>query len=221
MHIYELDGGKYPSITTIIKIISGNPALMKWANYMGFKRKDITKILEESASFGTLVHSNLQIIVDPNMGEPIKPKDALEEYTLNKIINNFNNYFKDIKYTTIFSEKTIISKELGYAGTLDWLAKVGDYLVLFDFKTSKQPRPTMYLQLGGYANLLKSIGIDANIGGIIIINEKGCSLHPISRDTLIYNGKMFNLLFEFYKEWRDDINPDYSLISSIKNNELN
>ncbi len=216
MHIYELDGGKYPSITTIIKLISGNSELMKWANYMGFKRKDITKVLEESASFGTLVHSNLQAIIDPANSNPLKPKDALEEYSLNKIITNFNIYFKDIKYTTIFSEKTIISKELGYAGTLDWLAQIGDYIVLLDFKTSKQPRPTMYLQLGGYYNLLKSIGIDVNIGGIIIINEKGCSLHPVSKDTLLYNGKMFNLLFGFYKEWKDDISPDYSLISSIK-----
>lgn len=212
MHIYELDGEKYPSVTTILKIISGNPELMKWANYMGFKRKDITKVLEESASFGTLVHSNLQAIVDPNAPTPIKPKDALEEYSLNKITGHFNKYFKDIHYTTIFSEKTIISPELGYAGTLDWLVKIKDMTVLLDFKTSKMPRPSMYLQLGGYYNLLKTLDIDADIAAIIIINEKGCALHPISKDAIIYNGRLFNLLFNFYKEWSGEIEPDYKLI---------
>lgn len=221
MRFYEKDGNKYPSVTTVLKLISGNDDLMKWANYLGFKRKDLTKTLEESARFGTLVHSHLESIVDNSSESKLKPKDNLDEYSLSKAINNFNRIFDGVDYTTIFSEKTIIGSTLGYGGTLDWMAKIGDYSILMDFKTSKKPRPGMFLQLGGYYNLLKSEGYDIDFGCIILVNEKECSIHPINGDTLKVYGNLFNLLYKFYIEWSPiDTQPDYNLVDIIKNNGL-
>ena len=70
LHIYEKDGKKYPSVTTIIHSI-GSEELMKWSNIMGFRHRKIEDILEETSKFGTLVHSHLQEIVDPEHGNPL------------------------------------------------------------------------------------------------------------------------------------------------------
>lgn len=218
MHIYEKDGVEYPSVTTVLSIVSKDDTLMKWANHMGFKHKDIEKIKEETTAFGTLVHANLQGIVDSSFTDIPKCKDNIEQYQIDKIKRNFNEYFMKIPYTTIATERTIISEELGYAGTLDWQADISGYHFLNDFKTAKKLHETMFLQLGGYYNLLKSIGEDIDYGSIIIINEMGCCMHPITKDQLSYYGEVFNSLLKFYKEFTSTqiIAPDYDILNLIK-----
>lgn len=226
MHIYTQDDRKYPSVTTIIKLISTNEELMKWANYMGFCHKDITKIQNETADFGTIVHSNIQGIVDPNFTDIIKPKDPIEEYRLNKVLGLFRSYYKDIEYKTIFSEKTIISPTLGYAGTLDWLAEFNTGFGLVDFKTSKKVRKHMLLQLGGYYNLLKDqypdIADKISLSAINIINETECNLYPISLEKLEACGKIFNTLFELYRNYEEvTLKTDKKILTAIKNKPSN
>lgn len=221
MRWYEKDGNKYPSVTTILKLISGNDDLMKWANYLGFRRKDLTKVLDESARFGTMIHSHLEAIVSNSPVDTIPPKDDLDKYSIDKCIANFNRTFKDIEYNTLFSEKTIISSILGYGGTMDWYVEMGGVNILMDFKTSKKPRPSMFLQLGAYYNLLLGEGYDVDLAAIILVNEKECSIHPISKEVLIVYGDLYNLLYKFYIEWTPLLHqPDYSLIDIIKNNEI-
>ena len=226
MHIYTQGENKYPSVTTIIKMISTNEELMKWANYMGFCHKDITKIQNETAEFGTMVHSNIQGIVDPNFTDIIKPKDPIEEYRLTKVLNLFRGYYKDIEYNTIFSEKTIISPTLGYAGTLDWLAEFNTGYALIDFKTSKKVRKYMLLQLGGYYNLLRDqhpdIADKITFSGINIINENECNLYPIGLDKLKACGDAFNMLFELYRRYEKiTVGIDKKILTTIKNKSSN
>jgi hypothetical protein len=216
LRFYEFEGASYPSITTIIKLISVNDALMQWANYMGFKRRDIKTVQEETASFGTLIHSHLQSIVDPRIEKPELPKDSIIRYDLEKTINHFNAFIKDVEYETLYTELPMVSKDLGYGGTADWVVKINDKIYLMDFKTSKMPRATMYLQLGGYYNLFKEIGIELDIGAIINVNINGCAFHPINKITLEKRAKQFNMLFNFYKEWNETLEID----NGIKNKLL-
>jgi len=218
MHIYKLDDIEYPSVTTVLSIVTKDDALMKWANHMGFRHKDIEDIKKEVTTFGTLVHSHLQQEVDSNFFDAIPYKDTLEQYEVEGIVSKFKAYFKDIPYHTIATEKTIISKELGYAGTLDWLADMSQHIFLNDFKTSKKPHETMFLQLGGYSNLLKTIGIEPDYASIITANSKGVCMYPIDKQQLQYYGSIFNLLYSFYKEFmmRMKITPDYNIMKLIK-----
>ncbi len=213
---YEFNNETYPSVTTVLKMISANEDLMRWANAMGFKRKDIKKIQDESAHFGTLVHSHIQSLVDPSI-TPIPFNDPLEEYSVNNIIQEFTKYFSDTKYETIFSEKSLVSSTLGYGGTLDWYVRFDNEIdALIDFKTSKKPHNTYYLQLGAYYNLLMEQGIHPTFGGVLIINERTCCLYPVEDKYLESYGKIFNLLFQFYKEW-DEFKPaiDFKIASMI------
>lgn len=217
MRMYTVDGVEYPSVTTILKLISLNDGLMGWANAMGFKRKDIRKLQDQSTSFGTLVHAYLQHEVYP-LFEPPAFKDAMDKYAVETILRQFHTFFKDIPYKTVATEKAIVSAKLGYGGTMDWLTSFSqNLLALVDYKTSKAVNPTMFLQLGAYNNLLEELGIFPDIAGILIINERGCMLHPINREELCMYGKLFNTLFEFYRSW-SAVNPkaDYAIIELLK-----
>lgn len=204
MHIYEKDGKKYPSVTTILSLIEYNEDLMKWANIMGFQHKSISTIQEKACNFGTLVHSNLQHIVDPkNLSEDdtLKPKSAFDQFDLQKSIDNFCRLFASKKYETIYTEKTIISELDGYAGTLDWFCKMDNVHCLFDFKTSKRPYKNYLLQLGGYARLLEINGDGyPNTAGIIIVNASGAALYPIKGEALKDYTDIFLDLVKLYKK---------------------
>lgn len=201
MHIYESNGKKLPSVTTIVHAI-GNEAITKWSNWLGFKHIKYEDELNRSANFGTLVHSHLQSIVDPSAEnlEVLEPANSVEKMDLDISLTYFRNLIRLYDFQTVFTEKTVVSEELGYAGTLDWLAYMNGYLMLNDFKTSKQPRFGMMLQLGGYYNLLKTIGYDPDGASIITVNTNGAKLHPINkRDLLIYS-EWFNDLAVFYNK---------------------
>ena len=68
-----------PSVTTILKILN-KPSLCKWANYLGFKRENVDKVLELKTKKGTAVHELLNSILFrlSNYSEKIKLWQALK-----------------------------------------------------------------------------------------------------------------------------------------------
>ena len=217
MHIYELDGKEYPSVTTIIHCL-GNDAIVKWANHLGFKHRDYTKVMEETSSFGTKVHEILQHEVDDTVTTPIEYSDFIEKTQVTTALGHFKRLISAYEYETIFTEKTIISPSLGYAGTLDWLTKINfKYLMLMDFKTSKMVRFTMLLQLGGYSNLLKEIGYEVDGAGIILVNPKLSTLYPINNIELQFYAEAFQKLADYYKTvWKKEMKPDTEFGNLLK-----
>ena len=61
MHIYEKDGKKLPSVTTIIHSL-GNEEIIKWANSLGFRHIKYEQELDKYAQNGTLIHELLLTI---------------------------------------------------------------------------------------------------------------------------------------------------------------
>lgn len=221
MHIYEKDGKSYPSVTTVLQLISTNEDLLQWANFMGFKRKDIKVIKNEAAQFGTYLHERMQKHVDPaHANDPICSTNAIYDYRVLVAMEYFDKTFADIPYRTITTEKTIISERLGFAGTLDWLTYIYDDVVMLgDFKTSKHPKVTMFLQLGGYYKLLLEEGYDPDVASIIICNDERCKLYSIDREQLDYYGEAFIKLFEFYQVWEQKKKPTYISLPKIHTKE--
>lgn len=225
MHIYEKDGNKYPSVTTILKLISTDEKLLNWANLMGLKKRSIVSIQSAAMSFGTKVHSHLQYEVDPdNCNKPEEDKDKLIQYDIEKSIFHFKQLFHDTTFKTIFTEKTLYSDEYMYAGTLDWFAKINGKYVLADFKTSRKPYDYYKLQLGGYDGLLDEFYSKpiVDIGAIIICNANTASIHPISWETLDKCRGAFLKLNDFYHKYQDILNEkyEYELLDEENNNGL-
>lgn len=158
MHIYDgSDGNKYPSVTTIIHNILLYPdPLLKWANSIGLGRKKYDDIMLKSSIKGTAVHELLQSYMtgcEVSCSIPIA-----DEMSIRYIMIEAEKYFKKHNMgpaTTRSAELTIVSPKLRYAGTLDWLGEMDGSLTLVDYKTSKDIRPYMPIQLAAYDKLLQ------------------------------------------------------------------
>lgn len=198
MHIYTCtDGSQVPSVTTVLQIL-GSPAIIRWANWLGFKHLDYDKELERTAENGTIIHQGVQYIVDPEHTEPLTFKNGFESQYYDQIFNQFKAFISQFTYKTIFTEMSFTSSELGYGGTIDWYAEMSGFHMLVDFKSSKQVRLKHLLQLGGYMALLEAQGHPVDAAAIIIVNQKGCSMYPINRSTLMEMNSTFQKLVQLY-----------------------
>ena len=219
MHIYTKNNKLYPSVTTVVgyfKPLETFESLMKWSNFLGFKHKDYIKERDNKAAFGTAVHETVAGLLT---NTPVD-KSVSDSLTINYLAD----YADAIKYferfmmvemihpiDTIFSEETIVSEKLGYAGTIDWLGTYKNKTFLFDFKTSSSMHETMKLQLSAYRKLLKEerdITIDG--AAIVFISKKGVTLQEVSLDELDKAYKKFEVMLQLFELYRDDliIEPD-------------
>ena len=219
MHIYTKNNKLYPSVTTVVgyfKPLETFESLMKWSNFLGFKHKDYIKERDNKAAFGTAVHETVAGLLT---NTPVD-KSVSDSLTINYLAD----YADAIKYferfmmvemihpiDTIFSEETIVSEKLGYAGTIDWLGTYKNKTFLFDFKTSSSMHETMKLQLSAYRKLLKEER-DVTIDGaaIVFISKKGVTLQEVSLDELDKVYKKFEVMLQLFELYRDDliIEPD-------------
>ena len=219
MHIYTKNNKLYPSVTTVVgyfKPLETFESLMKWSNFLGFKHKDYIKERDNKAAFGTAVHETVAGLLT---NTPVD-KSVSDSLTINYLAD----YADAIKYferfmmvemihpiDTIFSEETIVSEKLGYAGTIDWLGTYKNKTFLFDFKTSSSMHETMKLQLSAYRKLLKEekdITIDG--AAIVFISKKGVTLQEVSLDELDKVYKKFEVMLQLFELYQDDliIEPD-------------
>jgi genome maintenance exonuclease 1 len=123
-------GVKYPSITTVLSILS-KKAIMEWRKRVG--AEEANKISTKAARRGTNVHqmcedylnnkeyiTNKTMPVDKEMFGTLKP-------ILDERINNIHT-----------QEATLYSDYLGVAGRVDCIAEFDGRLSVIDFKTSRK-----------------------------------------------------------------------------------
>ena len=123
-------GVKYPSITTVLSILS-KKAIMEWRKRVG--AEEANKISTKAARRGTNVHqmcedylnnkeyiTNKTMPVDKEMFGTLKP-------ILDERINNIHT-----------KEATLYSDYLGVAGRVDCIAEFDGRLSVIDFKTSRK-----------------------------------------------------------------------------------
>lgn len=180
MHIYEKDGVYLPSVTTILhSIIIDGDRLLNWSNSLGFRHIKYSEELERSANFGTAVHAALEQIMTNGPDNKIS-LNGFEIIKFKKVINNFMEFINQNSMTpedTLHAELTLSSIELGYAGTCDWVGYIHGKLTLIDYKTSKKPNESMFMQLSAYMHLLRENGINIEQAGILTVGEKDVKLY--------------------------------------------
>ncbi|MEK7124852.1 MAG: hypothetical protein AAB864_00405 [Patescibacteria group bacterium] len=124
---YEVDGIWYPRVTSILSI-KAKPALyMYYANLPSYKVGEAIKT--RSAEEGTLVHETIEAILRKEpvvVPDPIKPS-----------IEAFMAFASQHDIVPLKIEEQVVSKQHGYAGTIDVLAKVDGQMGVLDIKTSK------------------------------------------------------------------------------------
>jgi len=140
------DGSKYPSITTVLSILS-EESIAKWRARVG--DEEANRISTKAAGRGTLVHSII---------EGYLKNENIEDY-LPHIRQSLENLrpILDKRIGKIFGlEVPLYSNHLGLAGRCDCIAEFDGVPSIVDFKTSRKPKKKEWItnyfaQMAGYA----------------------------------------------------------------------
>ncbi|MEI2421208.1 PD-(D/E)XK nuclease family protein, partial [Arthrospira platensis SPKY2] len=176
MHtIYKnLKGEEVPSVTTVLKVLN-KPALVSWANSLGFKRQSYKRELERTAKVGTLVHAYAEEKFNKKLFRDIKKAFELDDFSREQVLsayNGFKMWLRDnVDLEVIASEKQLVSNKNKYGGTIDLIAKLGDETYIVDFKTSAKVHSTMFLQLAAYVYMAEENGIKIDRVGIVRLSK--------------------------------------------------
>lgn len=168
-HKYWLNGEAVPGVTTINK--QGYPkseALIRWQVKQGIKEYETKEKAQAAADIGTFVHDYAYNVENNNIDEidrilrQVKVHQDREK--IMTAICHFDSWKEDNKDTLMHSEAVVASFKHKYAGKFDRLAERNGKIVLSDFKTSSGIYIDQFLQLAGYAILIKEwldIKVDA------------------------------------------------------------
>ena len=165
------DGGFVPSVTTILECYPKGAAYYNWLKENG---KDADEIRDEAGRRGSVVHKLTEFYDAGYEVSLINPQGQIE-YKLNEwaMFERYVNFRSRFQFVTDSIELNIISKELGYAGTIDRIIDMDGEKILLDIKTSNAIYPSYWLQLAAYRSLLiNKAGIRVNKVAILWLNAK-------------------------------------------------
>lgn len=191
-------GIEVPSVTTVLKVLN-KPSLVKWANYIGFKRQNVQDVLDTTSYIGTFVHDFINAYICKSYYIFICTSRKINKKILYLYFNNFISWYKTRNIETIYSEKAFTTDSFG--GTLDFYGKIDGKYTILDFKTSKKPYGSMFLQLAGYIILLEELGEKVDQVGILIVNDKEFSEKIINREDMDKYITTFKYLVSFFHAW--------------------
>lgn len=214
----------YPSVTTILGMLSKGDALNYWAagcavDYISENLEElrtpsgphrVDEILrnakkafkdasQKALDTGSAVHDAIEQYIKTGRDPSGEMSDQAQHGFL-----AFLDWEKKNHVEWVSSELELISEKRGYAGTCDAIARINGYLYLVDFKTSKAIYDEYRFQLGAYLqayneeNVNPAVGQLTNVGILRLDKETG---EPEWKDVSMGIDKRmraFNVLTVFY-----------------------
>lgn len=147
---YNSKAHEIPSVTHIISLLN-KKGLMDWSNWLGFQRIKYRAFLDEKALLGTLVHNKIECDICNTHYSP--HIDYKLEREADVRFNYYLQWKRDCHVEPKYSELRLHNER--YGGTIDFIGIVNGELTLGDFKTSKKPHFTHFMQLAAYLNLIQ------------------------------------------------------------------
>ena len=195
-HYVDPDGNKYPSITTVLSILS-REAIQKWRERVG--EEEANRISRVASSRGTKIHNIIEkyIANDP-------------EYLQGEMPHNIQT-FKDIQpivdqnLSKIYSiEAPLYSKHLGVAGRVDCVGVWNGKDSIIDWKTSRKEKKkewisSYFMQAAAYAIMWEErTGIPIKQLVVAIAGDMGPQVFIEDRDN--WTEKLINTISEYKRE---------------------
>ncbi len=159
------NGKKLPSVTTILGIIN-KPFLVKWANKMGLQGINVEEYNRGITGIGTLAHARIQAFLENARIDDRGYTDKEIAVSLS-CFNGFMKWYEEHTVERILTEKSMISEEHKFGGTIDALLVVDGTPTIVDFKTSNQISSEYFSQLAAYDILLKEFGFTPEKSAIL------------------------------------------------------
>lgn len=181
----------YPSATFILRSFPMDFELLKWVGNVG--NESAKRISSQAAESGSKVHNAIEKLL---LDEKIKWDDKIYNEQEWSGICRFLDFYATYQPKLIFSERTIFSHKHKYAGTIDYLCKIGDETWLIDFKFSNAVHDSYMLQLAAYRNAIQEeLNIKVDKMAILHLkaqNKKGWKLEEPKED--------YQKLFDIFKK---------------------
>lgn len=193
------DGTRAPSVTTIINQNLGwnKNVLMNWAKRQTMIGKDADAVLKEAADIGTLLHL---LIEGHQRGFDVDTGDFTRNQTEKALVcfGGYLEWVEKVQFKALASETVVVDEEQRVAGTIDCVGKVGDDLVLIDWKTSKYLYKEHKIQVAKYINLLERAkkGRHFAYGMVLRFDKEEVKFHQhkVGRDKIEAGVKIFDAL---------------------------
>ena len=170
---YEIDGGKLPSVTTILSATQSpekKASLEAWKTKMGDKIAD--QIRDRAAARGTAMHTYLEHYLDGTGYKDLTPMGRQAETMANKIIEAGLGDLEELWGL----ETTLYYPDL-YAGATDVVGVYAGQPAIIDFKQSNKPKRREWImdyfeQLGAYTMAHNQVYGTKIQSGIILMCTK-------------------------------------------------
>lgn len=216
---YNEKGNPVPSVTTVLKILYKD-GLLEWANFIGRRGIDYKRFLEEKANLGSLVHEMIES--DLLQRDPIILTTPAMLKEASAVAQKFKVAKEALKISNVITELSLSSERFG--GTLDLIADIDmngePVTILGDFKTSKKPYLTQFIQLGAYLDLVKinrpEIYEKIQFCIIFSITSQKVTMQYVTKENCEkYFTRLFYSLLDTYTYW-EEIKRLEPTISNLK-----
>lgn len=194
---YFYNEKEVPSVTTVLKILA-KPALVKWANIMGFKRKWVDDILEEKSEIGTRVHYIIEAYIKNRYLVWVDGK-AIDKPLIKLYLDQFLRWYNKHDVEMIFMEESMTCEF--YGGTIDFYGVIDGKKTVLDFKTSKDIYSSMFLQLSAYVYMIEKQGLEVDQVAILAVNSNKFKYKVLPREQLDRYIETFILLSKTFDLW--------------------
>jgi len=134
------DGVRYPSITTVLSILSEN-SISEWRKRVG--EEEANRISTRASRRGTAVHEAIEKYIDNSPWENI-----VKEYTPDVIESIINvRDILDARIGKVYGQELpLYSDHLRVAGRVDCVAEFDGKISIIDFKTSRKPKRSDWIK---------------------------------------------------------------------------
>lgn len=191
------DGAAYPSITTVLGILS-KQGILEWRKRVG--EAEANRISTQAATRGTAVHKLAEDYIDNVEGwsKGAMPANIASFNDLKTILDKrLDNVW--------FQEEFLYSDRLKCAGQVDCIAEFDGQLSIVDFKTSRKPKKeewitSYFIQASFYAAAFyERTGIPIK-QGVILITVDGSEPQVFKINTYDYLEHFLKVRKEYKKQ---------------------
>lgn len=212
-HYYQAeDGTIYPSITTVKSKVADMSWYPHWIASIMRKNPNMTeaearieakRIGDSSMEVGTALHQLAQDYME-NKKEFTKYDKKDFEKDPNELFIPLKQWLNEHVNNIYATESKIYNKELGLAGTVDWVAELDGVLTIGDFKNARKPqmpsdiiKKKHYEQICAYGKMVEECyGIKVEQGVIVVISWDG-RVRPFTVNLKDYESGLYDLIIKY------------------------
>ena len=194
-HYVDPEGNKYPSITTVLSILS-EESIQKWRARVG--EEEANRISTQASTRGTKIHDIIEKYVG-NDPDYLDKKDLPNMHTF----QNIQPYI-DKSVTKVYAqEAALYSKHLGVAGRVDCVGQWDGVDAIIDWKTSRKWKKKewisgYFMQASAYAIMWEErTGMPIKKLVICIAGDAGPQIFVEDRDN--WTKDLINTISEYKK----------------------